>query len=704
MKTAITSALIALPLMAMAQNKVIENPVFGSKSIFTTNLNIERIEVKKDTTKLAMTANLPHEGQWAQISGESYIFANGQRLPLLKAEGIKLNEPFYAPSKEDRVRHFTLSFPEVDKNIERIDFIESDCPNCFKIWNIAISDEAYAQTKAENDARAKALAAAKSVKDDGQHLCEAKLMIGKSTFKFRFEGYNKDVFGGNDIQALCYINNPLTGHQESYFASLSENGSFELELPLVLENQTIGLQIRPIINTTFLARCNGSEEYIVDLSALVGNQVVEGYFMGDNADINNVLAGGPGERGIDSDDVMSFNGKTAADFKAHVYSLGKKAEEEIDAMDIPIKAKEYLKIDNRGRMAYYLLMGDYLMENIYRQSNNIPPYDMLENYERPVLDTEYFKFAQDLNLNSIDILYTNESYNIARNLVLSADRDGLTTGIDMILQFLKDEGTLDATGEKVLEIINTVTAENRNTTEEENGTISSYMQNLVNNGVIDRVISTRRLATMDKIIGTKSGIIFDLFETVNICSAFENNSPVSDKQIAKLANLSNPIFAEYAKMRSAEITAAIEAEKARGGYFIHQSNETEADALLVDLIKDHAGKVVFIDIWATWCGPCRHGIEKMKPFEAELEAKGVDFVYVTDESSPENLWNNMIVEMKGSHYRLQSSVLNKLKDKFHFGGVPSYIYVNRKGEVAHTETGFGGVEYVVNKLNELLAE
>lgn len=85
MKTIITSALLALPLVAMAQSKVIENPLYGSKSVFTENISIERIEVKKDTTKISMASYMPIAEYWAQISGDTYI-ANGQKLPILKAE------------------------------------------------------------------------------------------------------------------------------------------------------------------------------------------------------------------------------------------------------------------------------------------------------------------------------------------------------------------------------------------------------------------------------------------------------------------------------------------------------------------------------------------------------------------------------------------------------------------------------------------
>ena len=61
-----------------------------------------------------------------------------------------------------------------------------------------------------------------------------------------------------------------------------------------------------------------------------------------------------------------------------------------------------------------------------------------------------------------------------------------------------------------------------------------------------------------------------------------------------------PFYAEYVKAKNAEITAQIEAEKKRGGYYVHKAGDSEGDSLFVDLIKDFKGKVVLIDFWNTW--------------------------------------------------------------------------------------------------------
>jgi len=104
-------------------------------------------------------------------------------------------------------------------------------------------------------------------------------------------------------------------------------------------------------------------------------------------------------------------------------------------------------------------------------------------------------------------------------------------------------------------------------------------------------------------------------------------------------------------------------------------------------MEKYKGKVVYVDFWATWCAPCRSGIERIKPLKDEMAAENVAFVYITNQTSPKTAYDNMIPTIKGEHYRVSADEWNVLCGMFKISGIPHYVLVGKDGKVINPQLG-----------------
>lgn len=113
--------------------------------------------------------------------------------------------------------------------------------------------------------------------------------------------------------------------------------------------------------------------------------------------------------------------------------------------------------------------------------------------------------------------------------------------------------------------------------------------------------------------------------------------------------------------------------------------DVAGDKLLETIVAQHPGKVVFFDMWATWCGPCNKGIEAMEPLKEKLKGKDIVLVYITDESSPMGDWKRRVSSIPGLHYRIPDTQWSQIPN---LQGIPQYYLYNRQGKRVWEATGF----------------
>lgn len=102
-------------------------------------------------------------------------------------------------------------------------------------------------------------------------------------------------------------------------------------------------------------------------------------------------------------------------------------------------------------------------------------------------------------------------------------------------------------------------------------------------------------------------------------------------------------------------------------------------------LSDFKGKVVYLDIWASWCGPCRKQFPAAKAMKEQLskkEKKSIVFLYISIDNT-ETVWKKAIKELgiEGTHGLSQGGWGSEVTSKFGVSSIPRYLIFDKKGKV-----------------------
>lgn len=167
----------------------------------------------------------------------------------------------------------------------------------------------------------------------------------------------------------------------------------------------------------------------------------------------------------------------------------------------------------------------------------------------------------------------------------------------------------------------------------------------------------------------------------------ENHKKAFDTYVkdAELINKFNALCAKWAKCAEGAQSPDFNCTDAQGNQYT---------------LEQFKGKYVYIDIWATWCGPCKKEMPHLAQLEEKYHGKDIHFVGLSCDRSKED-WMNSVGSLKGVQLYLEPG--NTFMDDYMISGIPRFILLDREGKIISNDMTRPSDPATAAKIDELLA-
>lgn len=135
---------------------------------------------------------------------------------------------------------------------------------------------------------------------------------------------------------------------------------------------------------------------------------------------------------------------------------------------------------------------------------------------------------------------------------------------------------------------------------------------------------------------------------------------------------------------------------------------SEGEQILKKIIEPFKGKIVLLDVWGTWCGPCKEALSHSQEEYERLKDYPMVYLYLANRSDDES-WKNVIKEYNVTgdnvyHYNLPSAQQNAVENYLQVHSFPTYKLFDQQGNLLDVNADSRDINALKGLLDRMLGK
>ena len=94
---------------------------------------------------------------------------------------------------------------------------------------------------------------------------------------------------------------------------------------------------------------------------------------------------------------------------------------------------------------------------------------------------------------------------------------------------------------------------------------------------------------------------------------------------------------------------------------------------------------MYVDVWATWCGPCKAEIPSLQQLETDYHDKNITFMSVSVDTDKE-AWKKMVAEKELGGVQVWADGWSKITKDYAIFSIPRFMLFSAEGNVISTNS------------------